>query len=145
MQEQFSIVGDQTAPGHFPLKGEIIFSQNDSTLPLLKSSYQGQLDDVRQLVEGEDVDLDALSTQGFTSLALAASGGHLGVVQYLLLSGADKDLASLKARSPLCAAAEKGHLEVSIQAGFTESFTLSEHFLLHAFYLNPGISSNTYS
>lgn len=72
----------------------------------------GRLQLVRQLVEmGADLHLEGGSEQG-NPLYMAANGGHLEVLNYLLDHGARPDVNRPES-NPLFAAIDQGHYEVA--------------------------------
>ncbi|OXB64557.1 hypothetical protein ASZ78_016009 [Callipepla squamata] len=57
----------------------------------------------------KDNDINALNSSNETLLHVAASKGHLTIMEYLISKGAKLDVMDLKGRTPLHRAAEKGH------------------------------------
>ena len=54
-----------------------------------KAAEEGQLHDVKQIVETRLIDIDATDQFCWTALMMASHQGHKEVVKYLLLQGAD--------------------------------------------------------
>jgi ankyrin repeat protein len=67
---------------------------------------------LRYLVEEERVDLSPPSESGPKALHLAAKGGSMEAVQYLIGKGADIEAKDQEGITPLHAAALQGHLEI---------------------------------
>lgn len=76
--------------------------------PLLEAAYIGDYPAVRRLVE-QGVDVNT-SQNGFTALILAAAGGHLDIVEYLVAKGMDVNAENREGINALTMASE--HLEV---------------------------------
>ena len=79
-----------------------------------RACVQGDLDSVRSLLEGTQVNLDARNTLGLAPLHLLAAQpvGHLHVVKYLCEQGADKEARCRYGMTPLQKAAYMGFLPV---------------------------------
>lgn len=75
----------------------------------------GDFDRVKALVEKDPAALDALSTDGFTPLGLAAFTGRTPIVEFLLSEGANPNAASQdeNAFTALTGAVATGHAEVA--------------------------------
>uniref|UniRef100_A0A8B9EK31 Uncharacterized protein n=1 Tax=Anser cygnoides TaxID=8845 RepID=A0A8B9EK31_ANSCY len=57
----------------------------------------------------KDNDINALNSSRETLLHVAATNGHLAIMEYLISKGAKPDVKDKKGRTPLHRAAEKGH------------------------------------
>ena len=78
-------------------------------------AISGNADRVRDLL-AEGTDVDSLSSKDFTALYLAASRGHIEVVEVLLEAGADPNLpVGENNNTPLHASASQGHTEVMLR------------------------------
>ncbi len=80
---------------------------------LLMAMRRGDAAGVKRLIrQGADINSVAIESTGDFPLGMAAVGGHLPVVQYLVEMGADKDTANNSGVTPLYFAAQGGSLEV---------------------------------
>ena len=79
---------------------------------LQQACSDGNVAEVRRLVEEEGADVDKATTNGPTPLATAASHGHLSVVRYLVEKGANVDKARATSFTPLLVAAQGGILPI---------------------------------
>ena len=80
--------------------------------PLLLAAGVGDLGRIRKLVQdGIDVNMSSHTTNVF-ALHVAATNGHVPIVQYLLQQGADKDKADNNGLTAIYYAAAQGHLAV---------------------------------
>ncbi|XP_075040086.1 CARD- and ANK-domain containing inflammasome adapter protein-like [Mixophyes fleayi] len=78
----------------------------------------GDLSLLESILKGSDV--NAVNSSGETLLHVAASNGHVPVIEYLIARGAKIDAKDGKRRTPLHRAAENGHMEAVralLQAG----------------------------
>ncbi len=80
--------------------------------PLYDASRAGHLEVVKYLYKYAAADINATSTEGWTSLLSAANEGHLVVVKYLYEQGANINITADGVWTPLHVAASNGHLEV---------------------------------
>ncbi|XP_066453854.1 CARD- and ANK-domain containing inflammasome adapter protein-like [Eleutherodactylus coqui] len=79
---------------------------------------KGDLSLLESILKGSDV--NAVNSSGETLLHVAASNGHVPVIEFLLSKGAKVDAKDKKRMTPLHRAAENGHVEavsVLLQAG----------------------------
>ncbi|XP_075177270.1 CARD- and ANK-domain containing inflammasome adapter protein-like [Anomaloglossus baeobatrachus] len=72
---------------------------------------KGDLSLLESILKGSDV--NAVNSSGETLLHVAASNGHVPVIEFLLSKGAKVDAKDKKRRTPLHRAAENGHLEAA--------------------------------
>ena len=79
--------------------------------PIHTACREGDLDQLRALVEQNGSDLDARDTYGRTAMHWACEEGHLEVLQYLIESGADIRIPDGVARTPMHWACFGGHLD----------------------------------
>lgn len=86
------------------------FSDSMATL-LFSSANTGYVRDTGRALSAL-ADPNFTDDRGRTAMHIAASAGHLGVVQHLVEFGADKHLAAKDLFAPLHAAAHQGHDEV---------------------------------
>src|SRR6185295_9305987 len=68
---------------------------------LLKAAKEGNAAALAQALKGGKADLGAADEDGNTAVALAASGGHLEVVQALLAAGANVNKADSYGVTPV--------------------------------------------
>ena len=80
--------------------------------PLSLAAHCGREDVVELLLHAPDIDIDARKHSGSTSLYLAVQKNFPGIVEQLLKRGADVNLATNDGSTPLCAAADRGHVEI---------------------------------
>ena len=79
---------------------------------LLDAVDAGNVDRVRELLDGGDVGVNDSNAGGFTALSCAAEGGDVALVEMLIKSGATVDQADEDGIVPLYVAAQEGKLEV---------------------------------
>ena len=79
---------------------------------LLDAVEAGNMDRVRELLDGGDVGVNDSDADGFTALCGAAQGGHVALVHMLIKSGATVDQAKENGCTPLYIASQYGKLEV---------------------------------
>ncbi|MES0488637.1 MAG: ankyrin repeat domain-containing protein [Leptospirales bacterium] len=92
--------------------GSSMASKEDYKL-LLKYADEGEVKELKALINKSGVDLNHTDRSGDTALHLAASRGHLEVVQLLVASGANVNVQNLHRKSsPLHNAAYNGHLGI---------------------------------
>lgn len=84
-------------------------AQGGVSARLLDAARNGEIRQVRALVEADAVLLDARDGDGLTPLHRAALGGHVEIAEYLLDSGADISAVDAQNRTPLHHAAFEGH------------------------------------
>lgn len=82
------------------------------TDPLHNAAQQGNLAEVKRLVEQEKIDVDSKCILGLTPLAWASIGGHLDVATYLVSKGAWVNAADSHSITPLHRACRWGHVGV---------------------------------
>ena len=83
--------------------------------PLHSACHEGDIVEVRRLVEVEGADIDRSYSGGPTPLTVAAMSGKIGVVRYLVEQGADMSHVPSSTNGPLtalCGAALTGEVEV---------------------------------
>ena len=81
--------------------------------PLHTAAQSGDVDKVRELLEGGKYDVNCVDEYGWTPLHEAASEGHLGVVRLLISEfKADVNIHNKSGLTPLHWAASEGHLGV---------------------------------
>ncbi|KAM6327002.1 CARD- and ANK-domain containing inflammasome adapter protein-like [Podargus strigoides] len=79
---------------------------------------KGCLSEVQKALK--DNNINALNSSSGTLLHVAATNGHLRIMEYLISKGAKTDVRDKKGRTPLHRAAEKGHgdgVEMLLQCG----------------------------
>ena len=86
-------------------------SQQRRSCPLHNACREGDLQQVRALVEQNSADVEARDTYGRTPMHWACEEGHLEVLQYLVLHGGDIRTPDGVARTPMHWACYRGHLE----------------------------------
>ncbi|XP_056388932.1 CARD- and ANK-domain containing inflammasome adapter protein-like [Hyla sarda] len=89
-----------------------------SSVGVFDAAMKGDLSALESILKGSDV--NAVNSAGETLLHVAASHGHVPIVEFLLSKGAKVDMKDKKGRTPLHRAAENGHLEavrVLLRAG----------------------------
>ena len=81
--------------------------------PLYAAAESGDVDEVRELLEGGKYDVNCTYLGGRTPLHVAAAKGHLGVVKVLASEfKADVGACTDSGETPMSMAANKGHLDV---------------------------------
>ena len=80
--------------------------------PLISASYKGHLDIVTYLVEECQADVNKVDKENESPLALACSGQHFAVIDYLYKRGADVNVADNENCTPLYIASQEGRKEV---------------------------------
>lgn len=82
---------------------------------IFEAAALGDLDRVAELVEADPSLVNAFAQDGFQPLGLASYFGHLTVVEYLLVKGAEVNSASRNASQvmPLHSAVAHQHLEIA--------------------------------
>lgn len=83
---------------------------NITTQELIKASFDGNLDLIREVVNRE-INIDDQDQSGRTPLMMAAFNGHSDLVQYLLENGADPNTVDRQGRTPLIFAASGPYAE----------------------------------
>jgi ankyrin repeat protein len=89
------------------------------------AAQAGDLTKVQELVRADRAQLTAADENGGTPLHLAAAGGHLELVRWLLESGAPPDATDNGSNTPLQGATLAGHLEAArllLEKGATLEF-----------------------
>ena len=77
------------------------------------AAWAGDVDKVRELLEGGKYDVNCVDKDGWTPLHVAANRGHLGVVRVLVSEfKADVNAHNKNGETPLHVAANRGHLDV---------------------------------
>jgi uncharacterized protein len=108
---------------------------------VVTAAHDGNLEAVRRLVQRDRGLLEAIGQNwGFTPLTVAAWGGHVEVIRYLVGEGAQVDLQDGAGFSALGCACHNGHIEatrlllsrgadpaITIDGGKTPLMTASEH------------------
>ena len=83
-----------------------------ATTPLCLAAQYGQEEVAKLLLAAPNINVDARLNDGATALFSAAQAGFPGIVGQLVKHGADVNLLTNEATSPLCIAAKHGHVEV---------------------------------
>jgi hypothetical protein len=98
--------------GHGEIRDFLI--ANGAVLELPEAAAVGNLGRVRELIEKNQAQADALSADGFPVVALAAFLGHLEIVQYLAARGADINAVATNGSgyNALTGAVTSGHIAV---------------------------------
>lgn len=78
---------------------------------LLDAAWQGDLEEVRKMIEEEGVSPDACNADGVTALHCAAASANYPMVEYLLEVGANVNVADDHGWTPLHSAAYNNHHE----------------------------------
>lgn len=79
---------------------------------LLDAAAEGDLAEVRRLIEGQKVHPDCCNADGVTALHCAAGTGHLDLMRYLLAHGASVNVPDEHGWTPLHSAAYNNHREI---------------------------------
>lgn len=77
------------------------------------AAENGQLDVVRSMMESSAIDVNATGIDKWSALHFAARKGHLNVVNFLLVRGAEVDSCTKSGWSPLHMAVWSGHADVA--------------------------------
>lgn len=80
---------------------------------LMRSSADGDVQRVRELLDFRAVDINARSPAGATALVYAARNGHAGIVEMLLINGADPKLETNMKKSAASIARQAGHASLA--------------------------------
>ncbi|NUM52079.1 MAG: ankyrin repeat domain-containing protein [Candidatus Hydrogenedentes bacterium] len=80
---------------------------------LCAAAYEGQLDEVKNLLAADPSLINAKGELGRTALHAAAGGGQSGIVDYLLSQGADPTITDEDGNSPASAALEFAHTGIA--------------------------------
>ena len=89
-----------------------VFIYTMAWIPLHKPALSGDVDKVRELLEGGKYDVNCVDWDERTPLHKAAYWGNLGVVRVLLEFKADVNVHNNSGSTPLHGAASRGHLGV---------------------------------
>ena len=87
-------------------------TSDDRTTPLGIAAYSGYEDVVGVLLDAPNFDIDVRKHSGATPLYLATQENFPRIVEQLVKRGADVNLAMNDGSTPLCAAADRGHVEI---------------------------------
>ena len=87
-------------------------TSDDRTTPLGIAAYSGYEDVVGVLLDAPNIDIDVRKHSGATPLYLATQENFPRIVEQLVKRGADVNLAMNDGSTPLCAAADRGHVEI---------------------------------
>ena len=79
------------------------------------SAMRGDLDRIKKIVKGTDVDVNDKNVNGRTILMFAAMGGHLDVINYLIYNGANINAMSNIGNTALIYASSVGELKVMVE------------------------------
>lgn len=86
-----------------------------ASFPLIDASKEGNLAEVRRLLDTPGTNVNAQNELGRTALSWASSKGHIEVVKALLAAGADKNLQDgIGKDTPLIWALENRHREIAM-------------------------------
>ena len=109
LQTQFERYYGQNVPEKLRLK----LTNDEITDNLLHSAAkEGNLNNVKYLVETASMNVNAQDEYGETPVYVAAEKGHLDVVKYLVEKEADPNIADLGGITPIYIATQKGHLDI---------------------------------
>lgn len=92
-------------------QADVLIEDNFGYHCLHQSAQTGCLDSVQYLVEECYVDVNSLSSLGFSALAVAAKEGQTNILLYLLNHGCNVDLMDTKGRTALHIASGAQHGE----------------------------------
>lgn len=86
-----------------------------AALNIFEAAAMGDLDRIAELLQKDAAQVNAYAPDGFQPLGLAAFFGHLSVVEYLLIQGAEVNAASKNELNvmPLHSAAAGQHLQIA--------------------------------
>lgn len=80
---------------------------------LLDAAVEGDLVEVKRLIEGQKVHPDCCNADGVTALHCAAGTGHLDLMRYLLTRGASVNVPDEHGWTPLHSAAYNNHRDIA--------------------------------
>eukprot|EP00741_Cyanophora_paradoxa_P021266 tig00021348_g20526.t1 len=73
----------------------------DEKLDLWNSAMRGDLETVRNILAGNAIGVHSVDADGSTALFSACAGGHMHVLKYLLIMGADRNHQNKRGETPL--------------------------------------------
>lgn len=95
-----------------PTRGDVDSRRPDGSTALQWAAYEGDVDEVRRLVEA-GADPNAHNDFGASAMSVAAATGDAAVIRELLKGGADPESPNAEGQTALMAVARTGHVEAA--------------------------------